>query len=220
MEELTTAEIAARIGKDKRTVQRWLKSGKLPSLPLAGSRYGVNRSDLEHLARPEHVSESGQIALEVMQIQYPLEEKFEHLQLTVDELKYRLHDAENKIERLQYRLDQILKETRENATTKKKAPARRTKKRTRLKRGEIYLDSILPLDLVSLSAFAEDHAIPWSAVTKAVKDYELFPERGIWKDGWRTVKVAIDERGRATFYDLFHTHAKFKRCDECPHKWW
>ena len=164
------------------------------------------------------MSESGQIALEVMQIQYPLEEKYEHLQLTVDELMYRLHDAEIKIERLQYRLDQILTETRENATIKKKASTKRTKKRTRLKRGEIYLDSILPLDLVSLSAFAEDHAIPWSAVTKAVKDYELFPERGIWKDGWRTVKVAIDERGRATFYDLFHTHVKFKRCDECPHK--
>jgi predicted RNase H-like nuclease (RuvC/YqgF family) len=67
------------------------------------------------------VSESDEIALEVMQIQYPLEEKYEHLQLTVDDLMYGLHDAENKIERLQYRLDQILKETRENASTKKKA---------------------------------------------------------------------------------------------------
>lgn len=120
---------------------------------------------------------------------------------------------------MQYRLDHILKETRENTIAKKKAPARRTKKRKRLGRGEIYLDSILPLDLVSLSAFAESHAIPWSAVTRAIKDYKLFPERGTWKDGWRTVKVAIDERGRATFYDLFHTHAKFQRCDECQHKW-
>jgi excisionase family DNA binding protein len=220
MEELTTSEIAARIGKHRRTVQRWLNSGKLPSLPLAGNRYGVNQSDLEHLARPEHVTESGKTTLEIMQIQYPLEERLEHLQLTVEDLAYQLHLAEDKIERLQYRLDQILKETRESTGSKKKAPAKRTKKRKRLKRGEIYLDSILPLDLVSLSAFAEAHGISWSAVTKAIKDYELFPERGTWKDEWRTVKVAIDERGCATFYDLFHEHGKFKRCDECPHKWW
>jgi hypothetical protein len=221
MEELTTVEIAARIGKDQRTVQRWLKSGKLPALPLANNRYGVNPNDLEHLTRPKHVTESGKITLEVMQIQYPLEEKFEHLQLRVEDLSAQLYDAELKIEHLQYRLDQILKEVRENAASKKKAPARRTsKKRKRLRRGEIYLDSLLPLDLVSLSAFAEEHGVPWSAVTKAIKDYELFVERGTWKDGWRTVKVAIDERGRATFYDLFHQHAKFKGCEDCPHKWW
>jgi len=75
MEELTTAEIAARIGKERRTIQRWLKSGKLPALPLADNRYCVNRSDLEHLARPEHATESGKSTLEIMQIQYPLEEK-------------------------------------------------------------------------------------------------------------------------------------------------
>jgi hypothetical protein len=156
-----------------------------------------------------------------MQIQYPLEEKFEHLQLRVEDLSAQLYDAERKIERLEYRLDQILQEVRENAVGKKKTPVRRTsKKRKRLGRGEIYLDSILPIDLVSLSAFAELHAIPWSAVSKAIRNYELFPERGIWKNGWRTVRVAVDERGRATFYDLFHRHVKFKRCDDCPHKWW
>ncbi|MEO6890918.1 MAG: hypothetical protein ABI456_15890 [Ktedonobacteraceae bacterium] len=216
-----TAYVALpRIGKNTRTVQRWLKSGKLPALPLAGSRYGVNPKDLEHLARPEHVSENGEGVLEIMQIHLSLEEKFEHLQLTVEDLRDQLSDAENKIERLQYRLDQILKETRENAPARKTTAARRTKKRKRLKRGEIYLSSLLPLDLVSLAAFAEQHGVPWSAVSKAIKDYELFVERGTWKDGWRSVKVAIDERGCATFYDLFHTHAAFTRCNACPHKWW
>jgi excisionase family DNA binding protein len=222
MEELTTAEIAARVGKTERTVQRWLKSGKLPALPLTGKRYGVNPKDLEHLKLPEHLTESGEIALDVMQIQYPLEERYEHLQFTIDDLTERLHDAEEKIERLQYRLDQILKEVRENASGKKKAPTRRkstTKKRNRLKLGDIYLDSILPLDLVSLTVFAEQHGVPWSAVTKAIKDYQLFPERGTWKDGWRTVKVAIDERGCKTFYELFHGRPGFTRCNACPHTW-
>jgi excisionase family DNA binding protein len=221
MEELTTAEIAARVRKTERTVQRWLKSGKLPALPLTGKRYGVNPKDLEHLKLPEHLTESGEIALEVMQIQYPGEEKYEQLQYSIDDLTERLYDAERKIERLQYRLDQILKEVRENVAGKK-APARRTstkKKRKRLKLGDIYLDSILPLDLVSLSAFAEQHGVPWSAVTSAIKDYQLFPERGTWKDGWRTVKVAIDERGCETFYELFHGRPTFKRCDGCPHGW-
>src|ERR1700730_14241577 len=135
MEELTSAEIAARVGKDQRTIQRWLKSGKLPAIPLADNRYGVNTGDLEHLARPEHVTESGKVALEVMQIQYPLEEQFEHLQLRVEDLASQLYGAERKIEHLQYRLDQILKETRENATSKKKVPARRASKKRRLRRG-------------------------------------------------------------------------------------
>ena len=59
MEELTTAEIAACIGCTERTVQRWIKSGKLPALPLANHRYGVNPSDLQHLALPEHGSRDG-----------------------------------------------------------------------------------------------------------------------------------------------------------------
>jgi excisionase family DNA binding protein len=222
MEELTTAQMASRVGKTERTVQRWIKSGKLPALPLASNRYGVNPEYLQHLKLPEHLTESGETALDVMQIRYPSEEKYEQLQYSIEDLTERLEDAETKIERLHYRLDQILKEVRENADTKKKAPARRTsttKKRKRLKVGEIYLDSILPLDLISLSVFAEQHGVPWSAETSAIKDYELFPERGTWKDGWRTVKVAIDERGCKTFYELFHGRPGFARCDGCPHGW-
>lgn len=126
MEELTTAQIAARVGKTERTVQRWIKSGRLPTLPLAGSKYGVNPQDLEHLKLPEHLTETGAIVLEVMQLRYPSEEKFEQLQYSIEDLTERLEDAEEKIERLQYRLTQILKEGRENAAGKKKAPTRRT----------------------------------------------------------------------------------------------
>ena len=222
MEELTTAQIAVRVGKTERTVQRWIKNGKLPARPLADNRYGVNLADLEHLKLPAHLTEYGENALEVMQLRYPSEEKYEQLQYSIGDLTERLEDAEKKIERLQYRLDQILKEMRENAANKKKAPARRPspkKKRKRLKIGDIYLDSILPPDLVSLTAFAERHNVPWSMVTRAIKDYQLFPERGTWKDGWRTIKVAIDERERKTFYELFHGRPTFKRCDTCPHAW-
>jgi len=200
MEELTTAEIAVRMGCTERTVQRWIKAGKLPALPLAGHRYAVTPSDMKHLALPEHVSETGEIVLEAMKLQVPLEEKLEDLRYTVDDLRERLHEAESKIERLSYRLDQILKATKDNAGSKKKSTTTgRKKKRPKLRRGEILLSSILPLDLTSLAAFAELHGIPWSAVTKAIKDYELFPERGTWRDGYRTVKVAIDERGMRSF---------------------
>jgi hypothetical protein len=222
MEELTTAQIAARVGKTERTIQCWIRSGKLPARPLADSRYGVNQADLEHLRLPEHLSETGASVLEVMQLRYPSEEKYEQMQYSIGDLTERLEDAEKQIERLQYRFDQVLKEVRENATGKKRASTRRTsskKKRQRLKLGDIYLDSILPLDLESLTVFAEQHNVPWSAVTRAIKDDQLFPERGTWKDGWRTVKVAIDERERKTFYELFHERPAFKRCDGCPHNW-
>src|SRR5438552_17042310 len=101
MEELTAAEIATRIGRTERTVQRWIKNGKLPALPLASHRYAVNPSDLSHLALPEHVSETGEIVLEAMKLQMPLEEKLEDLRYTVDDVRERLHEAESKIERLQ-----------------------------------------------------------------------------------------------------------------------
>jgi hypothetical protein len=56
-------------------------------------------------------------------------------------------------------------------------------------------------------------------VRKAVEDGRLFVERGNWRDGYRRVKVAMDERGCAIFYELFHQHPKFHWCDECPHSW-
>ncbi len=59
MEELTTAEIAVRMGCTERTVQRWIKNGKLPALRLANHRYAVNPSALQHLALPEHGSRDG-----------------------------------------------------------------------------------------------------------------------------------------------------------------
>src|SRR5947208_8919874 len=156
MEELTAAEIAARIGRTERTVQRWIKNGKLPALPLANHRYGVNPSDLQHLALPEHISETGEIVLEAMRLQVPMEEKLSDLQLTVDDVRERLHEAESKIERLQYRLDQILKATKDNADGKKKSTtAGRKKNRPKLRKGEVVLSSILPLDLTSLTAFAQ-----------------------------------------------------------------
>ena len=175
MEELKTAQIASRVGKTERTVQRWIKSGKLPARPLADNRYGVNPEDLKRLRLPEHLTESGAMVLEVMQLRYPSEEMYEQLQYSIGELTERLEDAEKKIEGLQYRLDRVLEEVRENANSKKRPSTRRTrtkKKRNRLKLDGVYLDSILPLDLMSLTEFAERHNVPWSVVTRAIKDYQ------------------------------------------------
>jgi excisionase family DNA binding protein len=86
MEELTTAQIAARVGKTERTVQRWIKSGKLPARLLADNKYGVNPADLEHLTLPAHLTESGAMVLEVMQLRYPSEEKYEQLEYSIEEL--------------------------------------------------------------------------------------------------------------------------------------
>lgn len=46
MAEFTTLEIAAMCQRTERTVQRWLKTGRLPATHLQGNRYEVNESDL------------------------------------------------------------------------------------------------------------------------------------------------------------------------------
>ena len=54
MEELSTTQIAARIGRSERTAQRYIASGKLKAVPLANNRYAVESADLEALLLPTH----------------------------------------------------------------------------------------------------------------------------------------------------------------------
>ncbi len=51
--QLTTMEIATRCNKSERTVQRWIKEGKLPALHIEGNVFEVSEDDLQpHLPRP------------------------------------------------------------------------------------------------------------------------------------------------------------------------
>jgi len=50
--EMNTAQIAAKLSVSERTIQRWIKSGKLPAQEGADHRYLIEESDLEALMLP------------------------------------------------------------------------------------------------------------------------------------------------------------------------
>jgi hypothetical protein len=76
----------------------------------------------------------------------------------------------------------------------------------------------LPKQLVSLLAFARLHNIAESMVQMHV-DMGLFPvERGNWMDTDGTeVVLALDAKGRAAFYHLYHSFPQFMNCSLCSH---
>lgn len=75
----------------------------------------------------------------------------------------------------------------------------------------------LPGDLVSYPQFAKLHNIGVSTVQKAIDTGRLAVIRGQWKQGRAIVQKALDARGRAEFYSLYHGNEHFTACDECPH---
>lgn len=76
----------------------------------------------------------------------------------------------------------------------------------------------LPKQFVSLLAFARLHNIAESTV-RTHMDMGLLPvERGVWTDADRTeVTLALDAKGKAAFYHLYHSFPQFLSCPSCSH---
>ena len=104
MLELTTTQIAARLGVSERTVQRWIRIEKLRVQATAGHRHLVEESDLVALTVPQQgtiqrneltalredfynlahqVSELGGIMEQIIADLTALPEQIEHARLTV-----------------------------------------------------------------------------------------------------------------------------------------
>ena len=75
----------------------------------------------------------------------------------------------------------------------------------------------LPGGLVGWRAFSRLHGIGESTTQTAIEAGRLPIVEGEWPVGRVTVKGALDQAGRARFYDLYHDNPHFKPCDECPH---
>jgi hypothetical protein len=78
--------------------------------------------------------------------------------------------------------------------------------------------SSLPGDLVIATSFAKQHGIAESTLKRAIADGRLYAIPGSWHVGRVIVKWALDDAGRAQFYELYHEHPKFHRCEDCPHE--
>ena len=57
IEELTAAQIAARIGVSERTIQRYIGDNKLPTKRLAHNKYAIDSNDIDDMRLPEHHNE-------------------------------------------------------------------------------------------------------------------------------------------------------------------
>ena len=200
-EDLTTQEMAAQAEVTIRTVQRWLKSGKLHAEVLPHGKYRVTPFDLVELSLP--LTERAEATPKKRRLSYDeLHDTMIHLTIELEALDMRLEEAERKIAWL---------EKRRSST--KKAPTS-AKKRSR--------STTLPSDLVTWRSFARLHDIPERAVAKAIKEEVLWPERGYWKLKGVVVKEALDDGGRKQFVELFERFPTFRECDECPqsaHAW-
>lgn len=78
IEELTAAQIAARIGVSERTIQRNIASGKLKARPLRNHKYVVDSDDVDALVLPDHHNDLSRIEA--------LEQEVRRLALVVDAL--------------------------------------------------------------------------------------------------------------------------------------
>ncbi len=64
-QEMNTTQIGVRLGISKRTVQRWIRSGKLKAKEIAHHRYLIEENDLEALIfpRPDATQQSETMTL-------------------------------------------------------------------------------------------------------------------------------------------------------------
>jgi Homeodomain-like domain len=211
IEELSIAQIAERCQVTPRTVQRWIKSVRLPAVPLANNRYAVKPSDLAKVQLHEHATPSDVDRLELRRYLYDdsLQATIQDLKYSIDDLSIRLAVAEDTIDRLSHKVALLQNEQRE------KAPTRRKKKAKKARSGGYWI----PDDYVVAKNFAALHGIPWSAVTRSARQGSLTILYGDWHEGWSRVRAAFDYEQCINFYRIFHTHKNFTPCHSCPHEW-
>jgi hypothetical protein len=106
----------------------------------------------------------------------------------IDELKVRIERLEKLVECLQ--------------SEKQEQPAIVTDNATRLEKRQ-------PDEPVTLSDFAELHTIPVRTARDHAKSIGAIKgPGGMWY---------LDTQSKATFFQQFHDHLRFHRCDQCPH---
>ncbi len=196
-EDLTTQEMAEQAEVTIRTVQRWLKSGKLKAETLPHGKYRVNPFDLVELSLP--LTERAAATPKKRRLSYDeLHDTMIHLTIELEALDIRLEKAERTIEHLK----------KQGASTSRTSAKKRTSKAR---------STTLPSDLVTWRSFARLHDIPERAVAKAMKDGLLWPEQGYWNARGVVVKEALDYGGMKQFVELFERFPTFRECDDCPH---
>ena len=67
--------------------------------------------------------------------------------------------------------------------------------------------------------FADHHNVAHTKVQTHVDIALLLAKRGEWTDTDGTmVTLALDAKGRAAFYQIYHGVPPFAKCLQCPHQ--
>jgi len=99
-EDLTTQEMAEQAEVTVRTVQHWLKSGKLHAEVLPHGKYRVTPFDLVELSLP--LTERAAATPKKRRLSYDeLHDTMIHLTIELEAVDMRLEEAERKIEQIE-----------------------------------------------------------------------------------------------------------------------
>ena len=192
IEELSSTEMAVKLGVSERTVNRWIKDGRLQARLLKNHRYEVDSEHLLSLAVPEHSS--------------AVFDRLTTLEQTVTDLAAEVEQLRSALQTVTEQLAQLV------AT----APTRATPRQSR-EQAEGPMASQLPGGLVGAISFGKLHNVPETTIRKAISAGRLPTQKGEWKAGRAIIREALGQEGRAKFYELFSHNEHFLPCVDCPH---
>jgi excisionase family DNA binding protein len=199
MAKLTVKEVATRLGKDERTIRRWIDAGTLAAQPGVNGRLLIDEEDVERL-------EEDLLPLANQSAQ----------QAKIPNLEERLHSVEDELAQLRARVAQfelLIKPPQvvEGSMTPR-LPARNTTHHNTPQ------SSDMPAGLVGWREFCKHiHGVSESTVHKAIQAEKIPVVDGNWTVGKAPVRQALDVVGQAIFYMLYKDNPNFTRCDHCPH---
>ena len=179
MEEFTTTQIGARLGVSERTVQRWIRSGKIKATLQANGYYLLDPADLDTLRIPTLPTTSASDFADILS---------------------RLETVEQRIGHLEDMLGTFQSQTPRTSGTMPQAPSASSPSQREVSEtvGE------LPDGLVGWRQFARLHEISESTIHKAIKSGRLPAIHGPWRVGKVLYGEALDENGRRRFHELYH----------------
>lgn len=190
---VTIQEAARRCGVNPKTIQRAIRAGTIPARYPLPNRCEIAVSDLNAFI-PGHVQTATKHAL--------TEQASGHVQT---EMEQRVAILEQRVQQLEH----LVAALQEKPAVPKRPNRAKARERTR---------GPLSKQWVSLLAEASLHNIAESMVQTHM-GMELLPvKQGAWTDADGTeVLQALDEKGRAAFYQMYRSLPHFTECPHCPH---
>ena len=125
-----------------------------------------------------------------------------------ESLKSRVATLEQRVQALEQQVKQLLTRSARSGTARPSSGQKRER-----------TTGPLPVHLVSVLAFAQQHRIPEQKVLTHIEISLLPVHKGVWTDhDGQEVALAFDAKGRQTFHSsLYHESPWFTPCMRCPH---